>query len=523
MKVSRGWALYLVALLIILGCGLSIPALLTDFLAVKILYTKLEDFYIEVNERSHSIDSAIVNEVRNIRFDCGERDMKILRDLNLYNSQFRVQGLELKNGQGCSSLGEDLNILPLTVDKHYAHKLYGYDIGVTTTNMQQLGKPDETVGEVVVFINMNGNFIYWVLNSAWTHEQLQSPCKNCFYIEYLNYDPAESPLFMPRGNAKLKQLPQDRVLSASMTKAGIVYRMLAGSELIDYAAKTLWFYSFVFMSIMFTVVTIIFWVMTHTQGTMTGLLRYGIQKKEFLPYYQPIVNARTGQVIGAEALLRWYHKGELVSPGSFIEHAEQYGLILDITEQILEKIILDLDKLPPSMWISVNVVPEQIENGSLFKMLKKHRWHYSSRLRFEITERMRVRDFDIAAREISKIKTLGYRFKLDDFGTGYGGFSYLQKLGVDEIKIDKMFVDTIGTNDIKKGILDSIIAFAKEADMDPVAEGVETQAQIDYLLAKGITHIQGFVYAQPMSLDELVVWIKESAPRILALHTQSVK
>lgn len=86
-----------------------------------------------------------------------------------------------------------------------------------------------------------------------------------------------------------------------------------------------------------------------------------------------------------------------------------------------------------------------------------------------------------------------------------------------------MFVDTIGTNDIKKGILDSIIAFAKEADMDPVAEGVETQAQIDYLLAKGITHIQGFVYAQPMSVDELVVWIKESAPRILAQHAQSVK
>ncbi|MEL6092779.1 EAL domain-containing protein [Plesiomonas shigelloides] len=523
MKISRGWALYLAFLLVILGVGLSIPSLFTEFLAERMLQTKLDNFYIDVNERSNSIDAAIIDEVKNIRFDCSEHDMQILRDLNLYNSQFRVQGLELKNGQGCSSLGTELNILSSVVDKHYVYKLYGYDIGIATTNMKALGKSGETEGEVVVFINMNGNFIYWVLNSGWTHEQLQSPCKDCFYIEYFNYGHTEKSLFMPRGNAKIKLLPQDRVLAASMTKAGIVYRMLAGRELMSYAEKTLWFYSFVFMGIMFIVVTLIFWVMTHNQGTMTGLLRYGIQKKEFLPYYQPIVNARTGQVIGAEALLRWYHKSELVSPGIFIEHAEQYGLILDITEQILEKIILDLDKLPPAMWISVNVVPEQIENGSLFKMLQKHRWHYSSRLRFEITERMRVSDFDIAAREISKIKTLGYRFKLDDFGTGYGGFSYLQKLGVNEIKIDKMFVDTIGTNDIKKGILDSIIAFAKEADMDPVAEGVETQAQIDYLLAKGITHIQGFVYAQPMSLDELVVWIKESAPRILALHTQSVK
>lgn len=523
MKISRGWAFYLLFLLAILGVGLSIPPLFTEFLAERILHAKLKSFDVEVNTRSDAIENVMVHEVKSISFDCGSNDKKILRDLNLYSSQFRVQGLELKNGRGCSSLGTDLNILPSVIDKKYAYEFHGYDVGIATTNTKTRERSGISDGEAVVFINVDGNYIYWVLNSAWAHEQLQSPCESCFYIEFSNYKPAEKPLFMPRGNVKIKLLSQNTLLSASIKKDGVIYRMFAGDELMKYANQKLWLYSCLSMFTIFLIGSAIFLLVTYNRGSMSELLRNGIQRKEFLPYYQPIVNARTGKVIGAEALLRWCNNGEIVSPGSFIEHAEQYGLILDITEQILEKIILDLDKLPPSMWISVNVVPEQIENGSLFNMLQKHRWHYSSRLRFEITERMRVSDFDVAAREISKIKTLGYRFKLDDFGTGYGGFSYLQKLGVDEIKIDKMFVDTIETNDIKKGVLDSIIAFAKEAEMDPVAEGVETQAQIDYLLAKGITHIQGFVYAPPMSVDELVVWIKETAPRILAQHAQSVK
>lgn len=508
MKIKREWALYFIFVLSVLGIGLSIPSLFEHFLAQRLLQSKLEGFYYAANERSDAIRHVMKNEITNIQFDCGKHDVQILRDLNLYNSQFRVQGIELKDGGGCSSLGSDLSILSPSEPKTYAYKFYGYDVGFTTTH-----DITNTGGEVVTFINVNGNFIYWVLNSAWTHEQLQSPCKNCFYIEYLNIASAETTLFSPKGNLDIKNRPEGEVLVSSISNGKVVYKLLAGKELVAYANGKLWLYAALFMLVALSAGTFIFWILTHHQSSMSELLRYGLQKNEFFPYYQPIVNAKTGQVIGAEALLRWYHKGEMISPGGFIEHAEQHGMILDITEQVIEKIIADLSLFPESLWVSVNIVPEQIENGSLFRMLKKHRWHYNSKLRFEITERMRVSDFAVAAEEISKVKTLGYRFKLDDFGTGYGGFSYIQKLGVDEIKIDKMFVDTIGTNDVKKGVLDSIIAFAKEAGMDPVAEGVETQAQVDYLVSKGIYNIQGFFYSRPLPAYAFTRWVAEYQAR----------
>ena len=101
----------------------------------------------------------------------------------------------------------------------------------------------------------------------------------------------------------------------------------------------------------------------------------------------------------------------------------------------------------------------------------------------------------------------GYHVKLDDFGTGYGGFAYLQRLGIRQIKIDKMFVDTIGTDDLKRTLLDSIIAFGHESDMEMIAEGVETLEQVDYLHRHGVHLIQGYVYAKPMALTKLKIWL----------------
>ncbi|WP_244248698.1 EAL domain-containing protein, partial [Vibrio fluvialis] len=102
----------------------------------------------------------------------------------------------------------------------------------------------------------------------------------------------------------------------------------------------------------------------------------------------------------------------------------------------------------------------------------------------------------------------GYQFKIDDFGTGYGGFSYLQKLQIDSIKIDKMFIDTIETTDVKRNILDSIIASARETDIEVIAEGVETQKQVEYLTQRGVYLIQGFVYFKPMPLAQVLQHLK---------------
>lgn len=109
--------------------------------------------------------------------------------------------------------------------------------------------------------------------------------------------------------------------------------------------------------------------------------------------------------------------------------------------------------------------------------------------------------------EIAALQERGYHFKLDDFGTGYGGFAYLQRLGIRQIKIDKMFVDTIGTDDLKRSVLDATIAFGLKSGMEMIAEGVETQEQVDYLYRHGVHLIQGYVYAKPMPLSKLKIWL----------------
>jgi sensor c-di-GMP phosphodiesterase-like protein len=109
--------------------------------------------------------------------------------------------------------------------------------------------------------------------------------------------------------------------------------------------------------------------------------------------------------------------------------------------------------------------------------------------------------------EIAALQERGYHFKLDDFGTGYGGFAYLQRLGIRQIKIDKMFVDTIGTDDLKRSVLDATIAFGLKSGMEMIAEGVETQEQVDYLHRHGVHLIQGYVYAKPMPLSKLKIWL----------------
>ncbi|MNP47270.1 putative cyclic-di-GMP phosphodiesterase AdrB [compost metagenome] len=168
--------------------------------------------------------------------------------------------------------------------------------------------------------------------------------------------------------------------------------------------------------------------------------------------------------------------------------------------------IADLPQLAPEQWVSVNLVAAHIEHSLLRDQLQRYDWPSPTRLTFELTEREPIVDIAAATHEITLLQEKGYHFKLDDFGTGYGGFAYLQQLGIRQIKIDKMFVDSIGTDDPKRNLLDAIIAFGLKSDMEMIAEGVETQEQVDYLGQHGVYLIQGYLFARPMPLHELLEW-----------------
>ncbi|MEC6823682.1 EAL domain-containing protein [Photobacterium piscicola] len=255
---------------------------------------------------------------------------------------------------------------------------------------------------------------------------------------------------------------------------------------------------------------------TKHQLSLHSLIIKGIWRKEFIPYYQPIINVKNNKMYGCEVLVRWwFNKKELISPDEFIPYAESNGLIIHITDILLEKTLAQLSSLDwnkSSGIISINLVPEQLENK--LHMRKAVDLIIKSSISpkliaFEITERMSFTDLDKAAAVIDYLKAQGINVKLDDAGTGYGSFSYIQHLKLQSLKIDKMFVDTIGTFDHRLSVLDSIIAFGKKSGMEMIAEGVETKEQSEYLLNNGVYLQQGYYFSEPLKFEQFHDYYKQ--------------
>ncbi|WP_335908813.1 EAL domain-containing protein [Shewanella indica] len=218
---------------------------------------------------------------------------------------------------------------------------------------------------------------------------------------------------------------------------------------------------------------------------------------------RPIVDINQNKVVGYEVLVRWKKGKEFIPPVAFVEHAEACGLIIPITESLLQQVLQQLPELESGTWVSINLVAEHLEQAHVSRVLQQHNWPEPDRLKFELTERLPIADIDAAKQEIARLTEKGYSFKIDDFGTGYGGFKYIQTLGIDSIKIDKMFIDTIGTNDLKRGVLDAIIAFGLESELEMIVEGVETAEQVEYLKERGIFLVQGYYFARPVPVEDL--------------------
>jgi sensor c-di-GMP phosphodiesterase-like protein len=226
---------------------------------------------------------------------------------------------------------------------------------------------------------------------------------------------------------------------------------------------------------------------------------------EFVPYYQPIVDIRSGQLRGAEVLVRWKKPdGSLVLPGAFIPLAESSGLIRDMTRDLMKRVCAEAGRAlgsRPALKISFNFA------GQLFRdqtIVKDVRAVFAgtpiklSQVVLEVTERDPIENFTATRQTIAALQGLGVRIAIDDVGTGHSGLSYMLKLGVDIIKIDKMFVDAIGTDRNSTTIVETLIDLAHNMRMDVVAEGVENFEQVMHLRELGVRSAQGYVFAPPL-------------------------
>lgn len=250
---------------------------------------------------------------------------------------------------------------------------------------------------------------------------------------------------------------------------------------------------------------------------LEGSLRKALERDELLLHFQPQLNLITGEIIGAEVLLRWNHpEMGMVAPAQFIPLAEETGLIIPIGEWILETVCRKnkawQDAGLPIVPLGVNIsarqfrpeLPGQVEEILLRTGLPPRY------LELEITESLVMRNAEAVIELVARFQGLGVAVSLDDFGTGYSSLSYLKRFPIDKLKIDQSFVRGLPEDQSDSAIARAIISLSKNLDLRVIAEGVETGAQLDFLKAAGCHEIQGYHYSRPLPEEAFLQFLREA-------------
>lgn len=257
------------------------------------------------------------------------------------------------------------------------------------------------------------------------------------------------------------------------------------------------------------------WLVRRLQQSRSSrreqLLR-GIRANEFHVEYQPIYGVNVGHCDGVEALLRWVRPGiGMVRADEFVAAAEEAHVVITLTQHLLKLVARDLAKMdvPPGFHVGINFAPEHLSSAQMIddvRTLLSAIGENGPRIVVEITERTLIRNTDQAQKNLETLRAEGVLVAIDDFGTGYCSLTYLERFPFDLLKIDRGFVLTIDPQGARAVVLDSIIDLASSLGAQLVAEGVETLAQFDYLRARGVAYIQGYLYARPMTAEAFREW-----------------
>jgi EAL domain-containing protein (putative c-di-GMP-specific phosphodiesterase class I) len=255
-------------------------------------------------------------------------------------------------------------------------------------------------------------------------------------------------------------------------------------------------------------------------------LERAIAAGEIKPYYQPVINLKTGALSGCEVLCRWEKRsGEIVMPGAFIDYAEVTGLAIPMTLSLMQQVRNDLNELcleTPDLKISINLFEGHFRDSSIVEDVQAIFGSSNVSFRqlvFEITERRPIGNSTAAHGVIAGMHALGVRLAMDDVGTGHSNLAYMQTLGVDVIKIDRIFVDMIKPDTKVVPVLDGLISMCRDLGTEIIAEGVETEAQALYLRSHGVVMAQGFLFAPALKATAFreLARALNGAPRALPL------
>jgi diguanylate cyclase (GGDEF)-like protein len=261
---------------------------------------------------------------------------------------------------------------------------------------------------------------------------------------------------------------------------------------------------------------------TAERLTMEHALRHALTNGELSMRYQPQISLTTGEVTGMEALLRWTHpKLGCISPTQFIALAEETGLIVPIGEWAFMTACCEgkelQDELGMDLTVSVNLSPRQFQQKNLVQVVENSLLKSGlppERLQIEITENMLMSNSEDILGKLQRMRQLGVRISIDDFGTGFCSFSYLLQYQVDRLKIDQSFVKKAGTDANAAAVVRTIIAMSHGLNIKVVAEGVETEEQLRFLLRRKCDEAQGYFIARPMAPEEFCATVRTCGNKI---------
>ena len=261
-----------------------------------------------------------------------------------------------------------------------------------------------------------------------------------------------------------------------------------------------------------------------TRLSLEGSLRRAIERNEFCLHYQPKADLRSGRITGVEALIRWHCPGRgMVPPDRFIAVLEDTGLILPVGAWVIRAALAQLAEwdragLPP-IGMAVNLSARQLRQPYLLALVEdtlRETQIDPARLEFELTESLLMEDTEANRGVLAGFTRLGVRLAIDDFGTGHSSLSYLRRLDVDTLKIDRSFVNELPHDGEDCAIATAVVALGRSLQMKVVAEGVETADQADFLRQLGCDEMQGYLLSRPVPAADLALWLRKHHDEYLA-------
>lgn len=270
---------------------------------------------------------------------------------------------------------------------------------------------------------------------------------------------------------------------------------------------------YAFFAALSGLVAILAWQLSFRLPSPYDQLAVAVKRQEIMPWYQPVVCSRTGEIYGVEVLARWKHRsGIYIPPDVFIPQAEKSGLIIPLTRQLMARVADDLvpiiGRLRQPFHVAINISAAHIRTGQLtvddFRRFLSAFPEGSIQLVAEITEREPFTQFTGLEEMLHSLRSHGVQIALDDFGTGYSSLGYLNTLPVDYIKIDRSFVRRLAEGEAADRLLDCVISMARTLGLGLVAEGVESRYQAEWLAAHQVAFLQGYYFSRPLPVSGFI-------------------